>query len=193
MEIRELKFKGVFEIAPRPRRDDRGFFMRTYDQDIFSRYGLNRPWVQENHARSTRRNIIRGLHLQLPPAAETKLVRVVTGAVLDVFVDLRKGSATFGQWDSLELSAENPKMVFIPRGFAHGYRTLSDISDVLYRVDNPYSPELECGLLWNDGDLQIDWGLTGDEKPVLSVKDQQNLTFRQFCEKYRYIHLDQED
>jgi dTDP-4-dehydrorhamnose 3,5-epimerase len=159
----------------------RGFFMRTYDVDIFRRAGLDRDWVQENHSRSEQKGIIRGLHLQLPPYSETKLVRCVVGRVLDVFVDLRKDSGTFGQWGSIELSAENKKMAFIPRGFAHGFCSLSGISEVVYKVDNFYSPEHEVGLIWNDPDIGIDWPF---ENPILSEKDQKNMGFKEFVGKY---------
>jgi dTDP-4-dehydrorhamnose 3,5-epimerase len=126
-----------------PHVDGRGFFMRTYDKEIFQQHGIERVWVQENHSRSEIKGIIRGFHFQLPPHSETKLVRALKGAVLDVFVDLRKGSPTFGQWDSIELSEANKKMVFIPRGFAHAFCTLTDICEVTYKVDNSYAPDYE--------------------------------------------------
>ncbi|MBW1728784.1 MAG: dTDP-4-dehydrorhamnose 3,5-epimerase, partial [Deltaproteobacteria bacterium] len=148
MEIRERKIKGVYEIILQPYLDERGFFMRTYDINVFRKAGLHRDWMQENHSRSEQKGIIRGLHFQLPPYSETKLVRCIHGAVFDAFVDLRKGSDTFGKWDAIELSAENKKMIYIPRGLAHGFCTLTDISEVVYKVDNFYSPENERGLLW---------------------------------------------
>ncbi|MFZ5940825.1 MAG: dTDP-4-dehydrorhamnose 3,5-epimerase [Bacteroidota bacterium] len=178
MEFRERRLKGTFEITPAPRRDERGFFMRTWDRDLFRQNGLEFSWVQENHSRSERKGIIRGLHFQLPPFAETKLVRCIRGAVLDVFVDLRNDSATFGQWDSLELSEENNKMILIPRGFAHGFCTLSEFSEVVYKVDNFYSREHECGIIWNDPDLGIKWPVTD---PILSEKDLINRGFREFA------------
>lgn len=184
MEIKERSLKGVFEITLSPRKDSRGFFMRTFDQDIFTKAGINRTWVQENHARSEKIGTVRGLHFQLPPHSETKLVRSVCGAVLDVFVDLRRNSKTFGQWDSIELSAENCKMVFIPRGFAHGYCTLTETSEVLYKVDNFYHPESECGLRWDDADIGISWPV---RHPVLSEKDMRNMGLSEFVEKYHFI------
>lgn len=177
MDITERKLKGVFEIRLAPIRDERGFFMRTFDAAVFEKAGLARPWVQENHSRSERRGIIRGLHFQFPPYAETKLVRCVRGAVLDVFVDLRLNSPTFGQWDCLELSEDTPRMVFIPRGFAHGFCTLTPESEVLYKVDNVYNREHEGGLLWSDSDLGISWPV---ESPVLSEKDGRNMTLKDF-------------
>lgn len=184
MDITQRKLAGVYEIQPKPIRDERGFFMRVFDAGLFEAAGLNRTWQQENHSRSERRGIIRGLHFQFPPFAETKLVRCIRGAVLDVFVDLRRHSPTFGQWDSLELSEANQKMVFIPRGFAHGFCTLTPESEVLYKVDNVYNREHEGGLLWSDPDLGIIWPT---EQPVLSEKDGRNMTLREFVDKYGAI------
>jgi dTDP-4-dehydrorhamnose 3,5-epimerase len=164
--------------------DSRGYFMRTFDETIFKEKGLERNWVQENHSRSEEKGIIRGLHFQLPPFTETKMLRCINGAVLDVFVDLRKDSETFGQWDSIELSAENKKMIFIPRGFAHGFCTLTNVSEVVYKVDNYYSQESERGLLWNDVNVGINWPI---ENPILSVKDEKNMTFKEFVEQYKYL------
>lgn len=184
MEIKARKLKGVFEITLAPHMDQRGFFMRTFDIEYFKNAGLDRNWVQENHSRSEQKEIIRGLHFQLPPFTETKMVRCINGAVLDVFVDLRKNSFTFGQWDSIELSADNKKMIFIPRGFAHGFCTLTEISEVVYKVDNLYNKEHERGLMWNDNDMNINWPV---ENPVLSEKDQRNMTLKEFVEKYSFI------
>ncbi|HAF30841.1 MAG TPA: dTDP-4-dehydrorhamnose 3,5-epimerase [Bacteroidales bacterium] len=184
MEFVERKLTGVFEVTLKPHMDERGFFMRTFDIDLFQKSGLDFNWVQENHSRSEKKGIIRGLHFQLPPYSETKLVRCIHGAVLDVFVDLRKDSLTFGQWDSIELSAENKKMILIPRGFAHGFCTLSDISEVVYKVDNVYSKESERGILWNDPEIGIEWPVND---PVLSEKDKQNLTLAEFVQQYHAI------
>jgi dTDP-4-dehydrorhamnose 3,5-epimerase len=188
MEISESKLiEGVYEIRLEPRRDERGFFMRVYDEEFFKKAGLHRHWVQENHSRSEKKGVLRGLHFQFPPFAETKLIRCVRGAVYDVFVDLRKGSPAFGKWGSVELSEEKHNMAYIPRGFAHGFCTLSEESEVVYKVDNPYTPEAECGLLWNDPDLAIAWPVT---RPVLSEKDAKNLTWKEFIEKNKYIDLE---
>lgn len=186
MEITKRPLDGVYEITLQPITDSRGFFMRAYDTDLFNRYGLSKIWVQENHSRSEQKGIIRGLHLQLPPYSETKLVRCINGAVLDVFVDLRKGSPTFGKWDSIELSAQNKKMILIPRGFAHGFCTLTPVSEVLYKVDNHYSKEHETGIIWNDPDIGIDWPVT---EPILSEKDRNNITLKEFIAKYEGIML----
>ncbi|HPR73716.1 MAG TPA: dTDP-4-dehydrorhamnose 3,5-epimerase [Bacteroidales bacterium] len=179
MEYREFEIKGLFEITLKPYVDERGFFMRIYDNDEFMKHKLHREWVQENHSRSERRGIIRGLHFQAEPFAETKLIRCIRGEIFDVAVDLRKGSETFGKWQGIILSEENRKMFFIPRGFAHGFCTLSDISEVVYKVDNFYSPEHERGLLWNDRDISINWPL---KNPILSAKDQNNLTLKRLFE-----------
>jgi dTDP-4-dehydrorhamnose 3,5-epimerase len=179
MEIKELEIKGVFEILLNPRFDERGFFMRSWDQDIFRQYGLDKVWVQENHSRSERKYIIRGLHFQTGPFSETKLVRCIRGKIYDVAVDLRKESPTLGKWEGIVLSEENKKMFYIPSGFAHGFCTLSDISEVVYKVDNFYSPESERGILWNDPDLDISWPTNS---PYLSEKDSKNMNFRDILE-----------
>jgi dTDP-4-dehydrorhamnose 3,5-epimerase len=177
MEFIERKLKGVFEITPGPFFDERGFFMRTFDVDVYKENGISSEWVQENHSRTEKRGIIRGLHFQVPPFSESKLVRCIRGEVFDVFVDLRPGSHTFGQWDFINLSEENKKLVLIPRGFAHGFCTLSDISEVMYKVDNFYSREHERGIIWNDPDLAITWPV---RDPVLSAKDKSNMFLKQY-------------
>jgi dTDP-4-dehydrorhamnose 3,5-epimerase len=184
MEIREKRIKGVYEIILSPNIDKRGFFMRTYDRNFFQLNGLDREWLQENHSRSEKKGIIRGMHFQLAPFTEGKLVRCIKGAILDVFIDLRQNSESFGQWDSIELSELNKKEIFIPRGFAHGFCTLTDISEVVYKVDNIYSKDHERGIIWNDGDLKINWPVL---QPILSDKDMNNLTFREFCSQYGYL------
>jgi dTDP-4-dehydrorhamnose 3,5-epimerase len=187
MQITEQKIQGVFEISLRPNQDERGFFMRVYDDTIFESAGINRKWVQENHSRSEQKGIIRGLHLQFSPHAETKLVRCTVGAIFDVYVDLRTGSDTFGQWSSIELSAENKKMIYIPRGFAHGFCTLTEISEVQYKVDNYYSKENEAGIAWDDPDLAIPWPTSN---PILSDKDRKNMRFREFVGRYEGLRID---
>jgi dTDP-4-dehydrorhamnose 3,5-epimerase len=184
MEFKELRIKGTYEITFKPLVDERGFFMRTYDDDLFNKAGLNYKWVQENHSSSLKKGILRGLHFQRPPFSETKLVRCIKGSVLDVFVDLRKGSETFGEWDSIELRENNYKSVLLPRGFAHGFCTLEDDSTVLYKVDNYYSPQHESGLIWDDKDLNINWP---EKHPTLSEKDKKNLTLVEFVNKFNSI------
>ncbi len=173
MEIKPLKLAGTFEITLNRIDDARGYFMETFSRKVFAEHGINADWVQENQSFSAKKEIVRGLHFQLPPFAQAKLVRVVQGEILDVFVDLRKDSATFGQWDSAKLSAENCKAVYIPRGFAHGFSTLSENVIVQYKVDNFYSREHDQGICWNDAEIGIDWQVS---EPILSEKDE-NLPF----------------
>lgn len=173
MEIIPLKLDGSYEIRLTPRGDQRGYFMRTYDRQIFLENNLQTEWVQENQSLSTQLHTIRGLHFLLPPHTETKLVRVAQGRILDVFVDLRRASETFGQWDSIELSEDNNKAVYIPKGFAHGFCTLSERALVQYKVDSAYVAAADSGIRWNDADIGIDWIANN---PILSERDK-NLPF----------------
>jgi dTDP-4-dehydrorhamnose 3,5-epimerase len=186
MELKEQQIGGVFELIPAPHADARGFFQRTYDKAVFASRGLQTDWLQENHSKTIRKHVIRGLHLQLPPHAETKLVRCITGRVLDVFVDLRDGSETFGQYGGVELSAEKSNFIYIPRGFAHGFCTLTETSEVLYKVDAAYAPQAEAGLLWNDPDIRIKWPTRA---PQLSAKDERNMTLQTFISTHGKIRL----
>lgn len=177
MEIRELDIKGVFEINLSPISDNRGYFMRIYDENIFNSYSLCYKWIQENQSFTKHAGTIRGLHFQLQPFSEAKLVRCLKGRIYDVFVDLRKKSPYFSNWQGVELSEENKKMLLIPRGFAHGFCTLTENCDVFYKVDNYYSPSHERGIKWNDSELNILWPISD---PILSDKDKKNMTFREF-------------
>ena len=168
MKIAPRRLAGTFEIALEPRLDERGYFMRWYDREGFARAGLPTEWVQANESAS-RRNVVRGLHFQRPPHAEAKLVRAISGAVFDVFVDLRRASPTYGQWDAVELSANARNAILIPRGFAHGFCATSDEAVVSYLVDNAYAPAAEGGLAWDDPALAIAWPLTGPAQ--VSAKD----------------------
>ena len=187
MTITENKINGVFEIEPEPKEDDRGFFMRAYDDKIFSDFGLHRNWVQENQSLSRQKGTVRGFHFQFPPHAETKLVRVISGEIFDVFVDIRKNSPTFGQWGSVLLTAENKKMLYLPRGIAHGMCTLVDNSSMLYKVDNYYAPNDEGAIKWDDPDLAIPWPIHGD--PVISEKDSKAKSFKDFVENYKGLEI----
>ena len=158
--------------------------MRTYDVELFKKAGLHCEWLQENHSRSDKKHIIRGLHCQQHPYSGTKLVRCIRGSIFDVAVDLRKDSPTFGKWFGVELSEENKKMLYIPRGFAHGFCTLTEASEVVYKVDNVYSKEHEIGLIWNDKDIAIQWPTS---KPILSEKDRNNTTLVAFSKKHQFI------
>jgi dTDP-4-dehydrorhamnose 3,5-epimerase len=173
--------KGVYEIELESVKDFRGEFKRTYDDTIFDKYCMTK-WVQENHSISFKKNTIRGLHFQFPPHTETKLVRSVKGEILDVFVDIRKDSETFGKWGSIILSETNNKAILIPRGFAHGFRTLTDDCQILYKVDNYYSPKNESGIRWDDPHLNIDWKFDSEEDKnnILISKKDINLPYLKF-------------
>ena len=184
MNILEKKIKGVYEIILTPLNDERGYFMRTYDYKVFEYFGIHRDWVQENHSRSEKKGIIRGLHFQFPPYNESKLIRCIKGAVLDIYLDLRKDSPSFGRWETVELSEQNKKMLFLPRGFAHGFCTLTEVSEVVYKVDNFFSKDHDSGIRWNDPTLRMRWPV---ENPVISEKDMKLMTFDEFVNKYKNL------
>ncbi|MFC2151950.1 dTDP-4-dehydrorhamnose 3,5-epimerase [Bacteroidota bacterium] len=186
MEFIKKKLKGAFEIKLKPIGDSRGFFMRAFDDKLFADAGIKNKWVQENHSRSTSLGTIRGFHLQLPPFAETKLIRAIKGEALDVFVDLRLDSPTFGQWDSVLLSDKLYNYALIPKGFGHAICTLTEVCEVIYKVDNYYSPENEIGLMWDDKDINVEWPI---KNPILSDKDQKNLTLKQFIKIHKGIKV----
>ena len=169
MLIEQTALAEVLVLTPRFFRDERGFFTESYNKRAFAEaVGSDVEFVQDNHSRSTR-GVLRGLHYQLPPNPQAKLVRVASGAIFDVAVDLRRSSATFGRWIGVELSADNHRQLWIPEGFAHGFLTLSDTADVLYKTTGYYSPADEGSLVWDDPDVQIEWPLTTE--PILSPKD----------------------
>jgi dTDP-4-dehydrorhamnose 3,5-epimerase len=170
MEIIPTRLPEVKQIVTPAFGDARGCFSETWSRRSFSQAGLNYDFVQDNHSRSSALGTIRGLHFQRWPFAQAKLVRVVRGRILDVAVDLRPASPTFGQSVAVELSAANRRQVLIPVGFAHGFVTLEPETEVLYKVDNPYSSAHDGGVVWNDPDLAIDWPLPPGG-PVLSDKD----------------------
>lgn len=168
MRLIETGLPGLALLEPKVFRDERGFFLETYSVAAFDSLGIHARFVQDNHAYSTTAGVLRGLHFQLPPFAQAKLVWVVRGRVLDVVVDLRRDSPAFGRHYSVELSAENMLRLFVPRGFAHGYLTLAPDTEFLYKVDAPYAAQADGGILWNDPDLGISWP---EAEPVLSPKD----------------------
>ncbi|MGE4264616.1 MAG: dTDP-4-dehydrorhamnose 3,5-epimerase [Desulfovibrio sp.] len=168
MRLIETGLPGLALLEPKVFRDERGFFLESYSEAAFDSLGIRARFVQDNHAYSKQAGVLRGLHFQRPPFAQAKLVWVVRGSVLDVALDLRRDSPTFGRHFSVELSAENMKRLFIPRGFAHGYATLEPDTEFLYKVDAPFSPQADAGILWNDPDLGISWPVA---EPVLSPKD----------------------
>ena len=168
---------GVLILEPKVFGDERGFFFESWNARRFAELtGCTEPIVQDNHSRSAR-GVLRGLHYQLPPKAQGKLVRVVAGEILDVVVDLRRSSATFGRWNSSVLSAQNKRQLWVPEGFAHGFVVRSDSADVQYKVTRGYAPEAEACIRWDDPQLAIDWGLAAP--PVLSAKDQAGGSFAQ--------------
>lgn len=168
MNLLPTKLEGVVILEPKVFGDHRGYFMETYNQDVFHKLGLDFNFIQDNQSLSKETGVIRGLHYQLNPKAQTKVVRVLSGAIYDVAVDIRKGSPTFGQWVGVILSEENKRQLVIPKGFAHGFCTLVPNTIVAYKVDEYYSPENDRGILWNDPDIGIDWPTSA---PILSDKD----------------------
>lgn len=157
MRFAEIELKGAYVIEPTPASDERGFFARTFCAEEFARRGLSCSMAQCSTSFNERQGTLRGLHYQAPPYGEEKLVRVTMGAIFDVIVDLRAGSATFGRWFGLVMSAENRRMLYIPRGFAHGFQTLQDNSEVFYQISSFYRPAASRGIRWNDPDLAITW------------------------------------
>lgn len=183
MEIRKLKLDGVFEIRPKIIGDSRGYFAETYLRDVFADLDIETNWVQENQSLSAKKGTIRGLHFQVPPFAQAKLVRAVVGKIQDVFVDLRVGSETYGKWDTIGLSDEACNSVYVPRGFAHGFCTLTDNCIVQYKVDNKYSPEHEQGIVWNDTILSIDWEIN---EPHISIRDESMPSLDNLVSPFRF-------
>ncbi|WP_088067447.1 dTDP-4-dehydrorhamnose 3,5-epimerase [Gottfriedia luciferensis] len=170
MKITETFLEGVVVIEPAVFGDHRGWFMETYSDSKMKEFGLNLNFVQDNHSFSATKGTLRGLHYQLAPKAQTKLVRCTLGSIFDVAVDIRKGSPTYGKWFGIELSAENKKQLLVPKGFAHGFMTLTDDVEVQYKVDELYAPDCDRGINWNDPDINVEWPM--DIKPVLSAKDE---------------------
>ena len=170
LEIVELAIPEVKLVTPKRFGDDRGFFSETYNAQRFKDAGITVDFVQDNHSYSAPAGTVRGLHYQAPPFAQSKLVRVLRGRILDVAVDVRKGSPTYGKWVSAELSAENGVQIYVPQGFLHGFATLEPDCEIAYKVDNYYSSECDGAVLWNDPDLAIDWGID-PATATLSAKD----------------------
>jgi len=175
--IREIStsLPGVVVLEPRVFGDERGYFLESYNEKAFAELGIDQRFVQDNHS-SSRQNVLRGLHYQIRQP-QGKLVRVVEGEVLDVAVDLRRSSPTFGGWEAVRLSSENKRMLWIPPGFAHGFRVASAQAQVLYKATDYYAPEHERTLAWNDPDLKIDWELSSH--PTVSPKDARGVAFRE--------------
>lgn len=169
MNIVANALNGVILFEPKVFHDSRGFFMESYNFQLFKNNGIEVNFIQDNQSLSKESGTIRGLHYQLNPKSQTKLVRVVSGAIYDVVVDIRRDSPTFGQWQGFILSSDNKRQLLVPKGFAHGFCTLVPNTEVVYKVDEYYSPEHDRGILWNDPDLNIDWPTS---RAVISDKDQ---------------------
>lgn len=171
MQMIKTKLDGVCIIEPKVFGDHRGYFMETYSTEVFHQLGIDTVFVQDNQSYTKEKGTLRGIHFQNNPMAQAKLVRVVNGSVLDVAVDLRKGSPTYLEWVAVELSAENKRMFFIPRGFGHGFLTLTNDVVFAYKVDNLYSKECDRGIRYNDPTIGVEWGIS---TPILSEKDTQS-------------------
>ncbi len=169
MKVETTGFEGLVVLTPSVFADERGYFFESYNSETHSKAGLDFHWVQDNQSHS-KHGVIRGLHFQKAPFAQTKLVRALQGEILDVVVDLRKAEPTYGKFFSVVLSAENKKQLLVPRGFAHGFSVLSASADVMYKCDNLYNKQSESGLMFNDPSLNIDWKLSPEEM-IVSEKD----------------------
>lgn len=170
MNITKTKLNGVMVIEPKIFGDHRGWFTETYNEENFKKAGIDTVFIQDNHSFSATKGTLRGLHYQKDPKAQTKLVRCTKGSIFDVAIDIRKESPTYGEWYGVELSEENKKQLLVPKGFAHGFMTLTDNAEVQYKVDELYSPEHDRGIIWSDPEIGIEWPF--DIQPVLSAKDE---------------------
>lgn len=185
MQIKNLSIPGVLVITPGKHGDDRGFFSETFRADTLAKCGIRDVFVQDNQAFSSRKGVVRGLHFQVPPHAQGKLVRCTRGSILDVGVDIRQGSPTFGQHVAVELSATNFKQLWLPPGFAHGYCTLENDCEVIYKVTDYYAPACDRGVAWDDPALGIEWGMSSTEV-TLSDKDRQHPLLAELPPAFEY-------
>lgn len=179
LKITETKLQDVKIIEPAVFGDNRGFFTESYSDKDFKDAGIDFDFIQDNHSLSSQAGVLRGLHFQRGKSAQTKLIRVVTGAVLDVIVDVRKGSPTYGEWEGYILSESNHRQLLVPRGFAHGFVTLTDNVNFLYKCDNYYDAKADGGIAFDDSTLAINWPIDL-ENAILSQKDKQHPTFKEF-------------
>lgn len=180
MEVRSTAIPEVKLIKPRKHGDHRGFFSETYNKKELAEAGIALDFVQDNHSLSTEKGVIRGLHFQIPPFTQDKLVRVIRGSVFDVAVDLRKSSPTFGKHVSAIVSAEEWNQILVPIGFAHGFCTLEPNTEVIYKVTNYYAPDCDRGVLWNDPQLEIEWPVS-EREVILSDKDKRQPCFAELA------------
>ena len=173
----------LFILEPQIFKDSRGYFFESYNYNSFKENGIENIFVQDNHSKSLK-GVLRGLHLQSGVSSQAKLISILKGSILDVVVDLRKGSKTFGKYFSIELNEKNKKMLFIPKDFAHGFLTLEDNTEIFYKCDNFYKPTSEVGIIWNDTDLNIEWNLKKygivEEELIISEKDKKNISFKEY-------------
>ncbi|MFA6923644.1 MAG: dTDP-4-dehydrorhamnose 3,5-epimerase [Bacteroidales bacterium] len=176
MKIIKTFISDLLIIEPDVFQDDRGYFFESYNEEVFNKNGIKYKFVQDNESKS-QKNVIRGLHFQIPPHEQAKLIRVIKGKVMDVVVDIRKKSHTYGKYFSIELSEENKTMLLVPSGFAHGFATLKDKTVFSYKCSNFYNKDSERCILWNDPDLNIKWNINN---PVLSEKDKKGLKFKDY-------------
>lgn len=184
MNFLETDLKGIFVVEPAVHGDHRGWFMETYSDQSLEEAGFILDFIQDNQSFSATKGTLRGLHYQMEPRAQTKLVRCTKGAIFDVAVDIRKGSPTFGKWFGIELSEENKKQLLVPKGFAHGFMTITENAEVQYKVDEVYSPSDDRGIIWNDPTIGIKWPI--DIEPVLSRKDEKALLLKDAENNFKY-------
>lgn len=185
LEVRTLEIPEVKVVVPKRFGDHRGFFSETYNQALFQEAGIGAQFIQDNHSLSEMKGTVRGLHYQEPPFAQAKLVRVLRGKIIDVAVDIRVGSPTFKKWVSVELSAENGAQIYVPRGFLHGFATLTPNAEIAYKVDNYYSAECDGSVAWNDPQLAIDWGIDPNQT-IVSDKDAKAPKLAEFESPFSY-------
>lgn len=177
MNILETKLHGLYLLEPKVFEDLRGYFLESYNKETFKKIGIDIDFVQDNQSLSSK-GTLRGLHFQKPPYAQAKLIRVITGSILDVAVDIRVGSKTYGEYFSVVLSGKNKRMLYIPEGFAHGFLSLEDNTLIQYKCSDLYNKESEGGIVWNDPDININWGI--DYEPIISDKDKNNIFLKNF-------------
>ena len=173
----------LFILEPQIFKDSRGYFFESYNYNSFKEIGIENIFVQDNHSKSLK-GVLRGLHLQSGESSQAKLISILKGSILDIVVDLRKDSKTFGKYFSIELNEKNKKMLFIPKDFAHGFLTLEDNTEIFYKCDNFYKPTSEVGIIWNDTDFNIEWNLEKygivEEELIISEKDKRNISFKEY-------------
>ncbi len=185
ISIEDTKLPGVLVITPKRFEDPRGFLSEVWNKDTLAQHGIHLDFVQDNHSLSREQGVLRGLHFQSPPHAQDKLVRVSAGAILDVAVDFRKGSPTFGQWTAVELTAQNGKQILIPKGCLHGFVTRQPNTEVLYKSTRTYAPDFDRAIYFADPDLAIDWGID-PERAIVSDKDKNAPAFRNLDSPFVY-------